>query len=561
MLGRVGSGLLSGITSLKVVKALLASAKSQANNYYFANVGLKLLNKTGQLDTTSTYAGWQVNVKGCPWTIPAGTSLLVALPNFYIVEGDDTTQEVLLAQNVTVESVAVHYTDASAVAQRAVSTAFTNSGVLSSTVRNGGVIATITVPVAIPAGALLRIRIATAFTAGAVLAVGPSRLTANGDSSRAGTSSFATAVSTGADFSTVSNSASKQVSGGIFTPVFLAALGADGRPVWFIDGDSNSYGKGTPPSVTDRFVAGMVEPAMVRSTNGYEIPGFNASIAGSGIHSTAPNATAIGSSVGLTWNYIPTIRDGTRALVDQVTAMNSGKAPFTHYLAKGGPNSIISNYSGFRELVTSRHQWLKNWHSAPVIQMAMQQKATSNDGFRTLSGQIVNPIDSTTGIRFTFNDELIAGGIETSDYYVNVCPLIGYDTTTNRDKFKIDPFTATLTRAITAGATTIYLTNAPILGQALNMDPLSGTGQTLIVNNVVDVSGNGTEYQVDLSQGSSSGTYAAKPIGTLVGGHYTADGAPYSAGTHFTKPANEIIAPAFDAVKSAIKSDVSGAWV
>ena len=88
----------------------------------------------------------------------------------------------------------------------------------------------------------------------------------------------------------------------------------------------------------------------------------------------------------------------------------------------------------------------------------------------------------------------------------------------------------------------------------------SASGQSLIVNKLVDVSGNGTEYQVGLSQGASNGTYAAKPIAPLVGRHYIGDGAPYSAGTHVTKPANEIIAPAFDVVKAGIRTDVGGIW-
>lgn len=546
------SSLLMGM-GVVLITGGAAQPYSRPDDFSFAAIGMRWGNVAAAIDSTCTRAGGTVTFKSPPWEVPAAAdSYLLAFPAMTVVEGDANVNEAPLPNDVTIETVTISYRDAGNTTRRTTATFLSNGGVLRATGSEGGVIALFTPAYPIPANSDIQVRYALAFAAGAILPGNYLRITANGDSQLKSTgNSFVSAVQNGASLSSVSGSSTGLISGRIFGPCFAAAKGADGRPVWLIDGDSIAYGAGTIDSASPYHVAGIVEVGAARATNGYVVPVCNMSIKGSGISGSQTN---------------PNIRSLMRALVDQVCALQSGRAPWSHYVVQQGTNSLVSDFPTFEQMEKDRAAWQQAWHDLPIIATTLTPKAKSTDGFRTLANQTPGTgNDATNGNRFIYNDELLANRLDgTFDFVVNTFAALSYDETlANRDKIKIAPFTATLTRTTTGDDATIYLSAAPAIGAGLVLDPLSGSGKNKIVTAVVEVTP-GVEYQCTMSPGASSGAYVAKAIGTLVGETYSSDGDPAGVNTgslHYTSRANDLVAPQYDAVKAALKAAVNGAWV
>lgn len=507
---------------------------SVPDKLYFATIGQRLPNKDGTCGAGFTKSARYAYHDGPICDVPAGGKLATAITNFKVFEDDDATNEVFTPAEFVVEALSLIYVDDTG-ATRIVQPTLSNGGVASATIVNGGVLAVYTLPAKMPRGQMLKFGIAIGHADGARVPCLDSMRTDLGDTFRKhATTSFAATVNANAALTANAGSAAGNYSGFYPDIALIAAWGMDGRPVLFGDGDSIMYGKGTPFSIALKRMMGIVEPALATTANGgYRVPLFNSSVAGSGIVSTDPSRA----------EYNPNIRQHTRALIQQIIVENGGVVPFSHYLAEGATNSIQPTGAGMIALVKTRIDWLQAWINKPAIQTTMIPKSKSTNGFRDLAGQSpFGTSDASNGTRFLFNDALLASKLDGKlAYAVNTYAAVSYDTGANRDKYKVAPFSTTVTRAVTAGDTVVFTAAAPTIGAALCLDPQSGNGQSRIVIAIAEITA-GVEYQVTTFTGSSAGTYAAKAAGTTIAEHYTADGQTAVLGLHITKPANDLIA-------------------
>lgn len=560
-LNRVGDSLFQSIAGGGSPIAPV-TAYTTPDLLFVANAGgMRWPNASGMAGGSAPYTGEYMVRKSAPWITPAGSNTLVfGLPSVQILESNSTVNERVTQNSVTVDAFSVKYTDASAVS-RVVQCTLSGGGVLDANGTNGGVLAMCSPTVPIPANVNLQLGISL-FGTNAAFPQGYD--TMSGETSRTSTdTSFATVVNAGTSLAGNTGSSSATLQGGLYGPAFMVAKGGDGRPAMLADGDSICYGKGTTATIAPDSAIGIIEVPLHDTANGYAIPVINTCVAASGWGYTDPaNAS-----------YTPTIAQYRRALIDQVTVLNGGVAPYTHYMSEQGTNSLGPPYSGSTAALVAgmktRTAWLKAWHNLPVIQTTMIQKATSTDGWRTVANQTPANSDCTTCVRFQYNDKLLADNLDgVDDFSVNTYAANTPDTTlANRDKIAIGAFTATLTRDIATTIPnngTVYLSAAPTVGMVLTLDPLSGTGNAKLVTGVTTITA-GSEYQVSVVNGSSAGTYATKTAGTLVAQQYFADGNPATTGLHLSKPANENISAwvgtkSYTELKATLKSAVGGTW-
>lgn len=547
----------------------IALEPTYSNRYYFASVGMRFPNKFATITAGQSNYASQLNFKTAPWVIPAGTSVLLAYPNQTNIEGNETVNEQLIGSTATVTAASISYQDAGGTTRVAAATAFTNSGVLSSTVRDGGVIATIPLTYDIPASSAITIRTELQSTSGASL-ISFYRLR-SGEVARIAPSgtTFTAAVNSGSAI-TVAGSTGSNINGYQYGPAFMCAKGIDGRSVPLIDGDSLSYGKGTLDDVATDRLAGMCEHGLARSSGTWGTAWGNFTIAGSGFTATDPTNGA----------YNVDIQKGRHALVTQVSALNGGYPPFNHIIEAHGTNSLQNTLAEHVRLIKTRYNWLLGMYPGmPITQVTMtQQVDSSSNGFQTVGGQTVLSGNQTTGVRFQFNDKLEADLVDsTVKFAVNTYASAAADSSSNRDKFKVHPFTGITTRITTdpatntpAGTIELYVNNVTGLqvGSAVVIDPLGVDPQLYIVRTITTVT-LGAEYLLTLFVGASSATFPiGKVIGTAVGGSYTADGDPNGSagantgglgGVHRTAELDALTASyagtnSWDAWKAAVKS-------
>ena len=545
-------------------------AQSGSTDYYFASQGMRFPNKGGGgLGAGYSFYASQLQFRSAPWIIPAGTNLLVALPNHKNIEGNGSINEELLPADVQVEAVSVSYVDAGGTTRVAAATAFSNGGVLSSTIRNGGVIATVPLTYAIPAGALVTYKIALAGADNLVLQ-GFYVPRSSGETQKKNSTSFATAVNAGSSITT-SGSATASILSTAYGPAFVCAKGADGRIVPLIDGDSLAYGKGAnllDDIIPDR-VQGVVETALARTTNGWNTAWANFSIAGSGFAKTdmtAPNANNSNT-------YDANLQQGRHALVAQIMAMNGGKAPFTDIISEHGTNSIQTSAVLQKYLISSRVDWLRSMYPGkPVTQLTMTQNASgSSDGFRTLGGQSISLINSIASTRFQYNDDLLATKLDGKmQYAVNTYGAVAYDQGANRDHWAVHPYSATLTR-VTTSAQELYVNSATGIGigSSVVIDPAGGNPQLFVVRSIAEIAA-GSEYRLGLDIGANNADMpVGKAIGASITGAYSADGdtdgSPGQGALHRSYEADLLTAAwsganSWDEWKAAAKAAVGGAW-
>lgn len=524
---------------------------SRADKLMVSSMGTRWPNKqiavNGTSAATRTKSGQRTSSRFLmsPWGLPAGTLMVFALPDVGVVEQNASTNEVNLTNDVTVEAFAITYLDAVG-ATKTVAATFPAGSVLKAASDKGGVLAHCVLPTDVSAYTVFSFAHALSFTAGMSLLGTYDAVT--GDTYRADdATSFATVVTTNASLGTIGTSTTASFGGTLYGPALWTAYGADGRPIMHNDGDSISYGKGTPYAVAPNGVMGIVEVGMARRTGTYAIPVVNTAVAASGPRYTDPSDG----------NYNPNIAQGRRRLIDQITTLNGGVAPFTHHICEHGTNSLKPLAADHVSMMKSRHAWLKAWHNLPLVQTTMIPCTVTTDACQTLVNQTPYTYSATNESRWLANDKLMADRWDGSaDFVVNTTVGLSYDQTTpNRDKWKIAPFTATLTRAIAASAAVLYLNAPPALGTALNIG-----GQTRVVTSVADQGGG--EWMVNVTVGSSSGSYPASSIGQLVTELYCSDGQPNLVNMlHITKIANDNIAPQYDGLKATLKAAVNGNWV
>lgn len=471
MLTALRSALLSRTPLASIIRPY---SPSNANQYYAGSIGLRLLNRasilTGTSPSTKTRYANYIQRRSAPWTTPASTQLILALPNFYVIEQNANTNVAQIAQDVTITDCWIQYVDANSIT-RNVSCTFSNGGVLSASGGAGGILATTqSLPAAIPPWSPLKIGIGTTLPAGATLIAGPAALTGSSEAGRMhDTTSFTTQLSTGAALTGLAGSTSGSIGGFLYAPFAIFCMGADGRPILLNDGNSISYGKGMDSSISPDGIMGIIEAMCADTSNGtYRVPCIN-----TGIASSAPQYTFSGDAA-----YNPNILDAVRNLIDQVTAVNSalGAAkpwPYTDYVCEHGTNSNGTPYqtlSTFRTMMQARWAWLTSWHPGKVIQTTMLQKATSTDMFQTTANQSVQNVDQAAGNRFNWNDALTAPTPPAGcDYAVNTYSVLGVDGGANRDKIAKAPNSWTTHSTDTGSGSTMALSGAvaPAIGMAI----------------------------------------------------------------------------------------------
>lgn len=535
-------------------------AYSQADKLYFASVGARWPNKEAAIGASYTKAGFTSYFRGPPWLIPAGSTLYAGVPNHRNVEDNKAQNEALISADVTLEAMSLTFTDGTGTVRVVSSSSMTNGGVLSATVANGGVCVGFVLPAAIPAGSLLRFGYAcggaanmpmlTAYTIRDVPYV-PVK-----EQFRAhAATSFAGVINAGSDPSALAGSAAVSL-GGPYMPgvAFIAAYGADGRPVFYIDGDSIAYEKGTPDLIAPDRVGGIIEPGLVNAAGGasYAVTCANGAISGSGIESTNP-------ADGVYYNA--TSHQHRRALIGQITALNGGTPPFTHFIEEHGTNSLVSPVAAQIALKQTRFAWLKAWLDLPIIDCAMIPNCTSTDGFRTVANQTPSGGD----VRVAYRAAGIAGTIANIVGFVDtMSPISAGADDAAMMRFAVRPFVATVAENFAGGSGPIRISAAPAIGAALCLDPTSGAGLIRIVTGVTEIVA-GSKYEVTHTVGSSSATWPAKVTGTTIAEAPTADGQPNIVGLHIPKPQNDIIGSATGpnsliGIKQALKTAVAGSW-
>lgn len=520
--GNTPSQIKASLLAGGKIRSSVAYRKPDANDYFFATLGMRSPNKEGSLSATFAYYSSRLSFTTGPWVIPAGTELLLAFPNYRNVEGNAGINEALIPQDVTIEAASVTYNDAGAVSRVAAATQFTNGGVLSSTVRDGGVIARIPLTQAIPARSTITIGVAIA---------GPSTMTMigfyylrSGEVARKHpSSSFATVVNSGLSPASNSGSSGASINGTQYGPAFVCAKGIDGAitpVVPLIDGDSIAYGKGANQldDIIPNRVQGNVETGLARSASGvWDTTYANLTVAGSGFARTNASDPA---------NYDPDIQKGRHSLISQVTALNGGKPPFNHIISQHGTNSIQSTAASQKSLIQSRYAWLRGMYPGmPITQLTMTQNVSASaDGFRTVAGQTLGSVNTSTGTRFAFNDDLHATKLDGAvQFAVDVYSALA--ASEDRAKFKVHPYTATLTRATTS-TLEVYVDNVAdlVVGASLVIDPTGGNAQAFVVRSITEITA-GSEYRVALDVGGSSASMpVGKAIGVAVAGAYPSDG-------------------------------------
>lgn len=539
------------IYSLEIGEAPSGGATySQPDKYFAGSIGLRWPNKsmtlTGTSGSTRTkYANYIVR-KSAPWDVPAGSSVVMALPAIYVLEDPESSNpETRIASDVTVTDCYLQYTDDGGTV-RNVACTMSNGGVLSAAGSNGGILATtLALPADIPAWSDIKIGIGLSLTAGSLMiACYDARIGTDEGGRSHDTTGFTAQLATGASLSGNSGSTSSAIGGFLYGPAAIFYKGADGRPVFFADGDSIGYGKGTPGSVAVDGIAGIIELMCANDVGTYRIPVINTCIAASRPQYTHPDDE----------DYNPTIAQYARELVDQVTVLNGGVAPFSHFTCEHGNNSVGNPYNTlftFTPMMQSRWAFLQAWHDKPIIQATMIQRTTSTDMFQSSTGQAPSANDQTSGVRFQWNDSILGESPpEGFDYAVNTYAALAFDTGSNRDKFKVAPFSTTIAAGDAGSGSTLVLTHAPTPGMCLAL-----AGQARIVEAVTGAG----PYSCTTTAGASSGVYGSRTAGDAVYQIYTSDGQPALTGLHLSQPANQLVAPQMDALKAILRG-APGGW-
>jgi len=126
-------------------QVVIPTGFSNSTQYYVGSTGLRWPNRASALTGLTPYlASYYANYvirKSPPWVVPAGSSMLVALPSIYVQEQNANINEGLLSSDVTVTHLYINYVDALGVT-RNVSCTLSNSGLLAATGAGGGIIAT-----------------------------------------------------------------------------------------------------------------------------------------------------------------------------------------------------------------------------------------------------------------------------------------------------------------------------------------------------------------------------------------------------------------------------------
>ncbi len=498
-------------TALRPSRLRLPVSRGPVLANAFAMYGIRQANRVGATAAGRTTCGGYIIRQTGSW---ACRNIALFFPGFYCQENSNT-EEALLAAAYTIEALSVTVNGVTTNASAAIGAGVTV---------NPGPGVRIVVPTGlIPPNSNVLIGGAFRFADGASLPAQYELRT--GETLRFhASSSFASAINAGTAVSGVSGSVSGNFNGFAIGPVYVTAEGHDGTWTPLRDGDSIEYGKGTPGVLGDSGVAGILEV-------GFYDRGW------------VSGTMSIAGSDPRTLIADPTQANNRRALLAL-----SPTLPFNARVHEGGTNGLTGTLATFKGVIKDRNNLFEGWYPGlKKGQTTLIPKATngSTDGFRSIAGQSMSGSELNNGIRWLFNDDLVATKCDGAfDFVINTAAALSHPS--DRTKFLIHPFTANLTSAYASGATVVMNAPPPIgLPICVFTGPTAdSSGRIRVVTGVVD-NGNGT-WTVTTATGASStgvsgGWFPAAPVGALVGGCYTADGNPTVNGLHVGLPANKLV--------------------
>lgn len=318
----------------------------------------------------------------------------------------------------------------------------------------------------------------------------------------------------------------------VFGPAYMVAQGGDNRPVFAVVGDSIAFYKNE-----DRALA----PA--RGTMGYLARGLDDAASS---RRMAYGMLAVPGIKPHDWK----LSSNWSRRLSSVQSPYVLNVPFTKILSQLGTNSVSNTdyAANLRADMITYWQLLRSQFSGTTITQAeLLPRPSTTDGFQTLGNQTFADDSSKwyTGDyatvygsnpnaqRWLLNLDIggQSGDADSASYarsngYIDdsFAPWknASYDTSTNRDKWSLRPFTTTLSSGYTANALSMVTVDAPTLGEVLVVDPNS----TMFFTIVTAVSGTGP-YTVTLTAGKNA-TYSA---GTLVTSAMASDSGGLHPGT------------------------------
>lgn len=346
-----------------------------------------------------------------------------------------------------------------------------------------------------------------------------------------------------------------------FSVSAVVCKGFDGRPVFAGLGDSIQQNVEETAQNQSRTYAPVGSVAPQQVGGGFLARGV-ADNSGSNYRTFVANLAVAATGPAEIYTNTDAI-DYRAGIFDTIAAVNGGDPGFTHWFTNYGTNSLGAPYnslSTFKAMIEGTITKIKAKYNKPVCVATLIPKATTTDGWLTLANQTVLTIDQdpasyaggSVGVRWAYNDALLAGQVAGVDFVVNTMQYVTASSTsgtpgTNRDKWKITPvFDSTISNGGSAWtvSTTIPLAAAPKIGDRLVIDPIGTNGN-----------GNG----VHVINVTGSGPYVATLNTAPTGGPYT-DGsrviAPYAGDTAGLHPGE----PGHDAMKAAITTLESALW-
>ncbi|MCI0557861.1 MAG: hypothetical protein MN733_05150 [Nitrososphaera sp.] len=341
------------------------------------------------------------------------------------------------------------------------------------------------IPVTIPANSLVTGRVAMGVQVGqSFCTCTQSRLSKGEGTKGAATSleadltSFATLGTTGSII--------------VFTPMFMVAqsVGRNNRPVFQLFGDSIMFGRNEVEQASGpRGEFGWCPRGLDDNTNGRRYAYGQHAVAG----------------------LKPSGWSSSSALTRRLAAIDAcPNVPFTHNFSAMGTNGVaLVDYrgvAGLRTYMSGMFGWIKaKWPNIPLIQAELLPKSSSSDLYTTLVNQTF-PDDSKKWFAgsadavyaahpmadlWLFNKE-VGGeeGLGDPTAYFRAQNLIddsfapwlyvGYDISTNRDKWRLSSWTATLTADHLTGSTFV-MDIAPLVGDTIAFGPTPADLTTVVI--------------------------------------------------------------------------------
>ncbi|KQP64049.1 hypothetical protein ASF41_22080 [Methylobacterium sp. Leaf111] len=387
------------------------------------------------------------------------------------------------------------------------------------------------VAAAIPAGVRRYARVAFNVAAGGYV---PSGIEVN---TTLGEGQVGQATSAAAFLTSGTVNTSGRLGGTLYGASWVACKGHDGRPVPMALGDSIFYGQNeTGNAFPAGGGGGVFSRAMLDTASSAMFLGTNMAVPGTGPSDIAVNGRS------------KTARKFD--LIAKGTTLNGGVPMFTQLCVNHLTNSLGPSYNTLATVVPMIKAYVgvlnTEWPGIPVAYQLAIPKATTNNGFQDLGGQTVGSNDASAGVRWQFNDKLLADKLDGAvQWAVNAPQYVSAPTA--RDKWDIQvPTTAVSAADTAAGGLHYFFADATWLqpGDFISANPdTGGSGANGSGASVLSIDTTVTPHDVLVNT-----TLGAQVAGTKYSRHLASD----SAGLHPGSAANVRMVPAWTAWKNSL---------